>query len=148
MVFWDYREAFLCEAVRGGINAVPPGQIEVARSLGFTFTGLLAQVVVLLKDTTLGYVVSYSELQYSAKVLVSSTGNLIQTNLVATVVYILVNPAILKVADAWGSRTQRNYATAGARVPTTTTMGRALLAGGAPLSALSARAGGASRPDN
>lgn len=37
--------AFLCEAVRGGINAVPAGQIEAARSLGFTFTGVLGRVV-------------------------------------------------------------------------------------------------------
>lgn len=37
--------AFLCEAVRGGINAVPAGQIEAARSLGFTFTGVVGHVV-------------------------------------------------------------------------------------------------------
>ncbi|MCI1642842.1 MAG: amino acid ABC transporter permease [Actinomyces sp.] len=37
--------AFLCEAVRGGVNAVPAGQIEAARSLGFTFSGLLRTVV-------------------------------------------------------------------------------------------------------
>ncbi len=37
--------AFLCEAVRGGINAVPTGQIEAARSLGFSFSGVLGQIV-------------------------------------------------------------------------------------------------------
>lgn len=132
--------ATIAEVFRAGILALPTGQTEAALAVGMTraqtmrlvvfpqavrlvMPGLLAQVVVLLKDTTLGYVVSYSELQYSAKVLVSSTGNLIQTYLVVTLVYILVNLTISKVADAWGSRSQRNYASAGARRPATTTMG-------------------------
>ena len=33
-----FGAAFVCEAVRGGINAVSVGQAEAARSLGFTFT--------------------------------------------------------------------------------------------------------------
>lgn len=37
--------AFLCEALRGGINGVPAGQIEAARSLGFTFGGVVGSVV-------------------------------------------------------------------------------------------------------
>lgn len=37
--------AFLGEAVRTGINAVPAGQIEAARSLGLTFSGVMANVV-------------------------------------------------------------------------------------------------------
>ena len=113
--------ATIAEVFRAGILALPSGQSEAGLALGMTrgqtmrfivlpqairlvLPGLLAQVVVLLKDTTLGYVVSYSELQYSAKVLVSSTGNLIQTYLVVTLVYILVNLAISKTADAWASR--------------------------------------------
>ncbi len=37
--------SFLCEALRAGINGVPAGQIEAARSLGFTFGGVIANVV-------------------------------------------------------------------------------------------------------
>jgi glutamate transport system permease protein len=40
-----YTAAFVCEALRSGINAVPPGQAEAARALGLTFGQSLRQVV-------------------------------------------------------------------------------------------------------
>lgn len=40
-----YTGAFVCEALRSGINAVPAGQAEAARALGLTFTQNLRYVV-------------------------------------------------------------------------------------------------------
>lgn len=40
-----YTSAFICEAVRAGINTVPAGQGEAARSLGMTFGQTLSLVV-------------------------------------------------------------------------------------------------------
>ena len=40
-----YTAAFVCEAVRSGVNAVPVGQAEAARAIGLTFTGTLRHVV-------------------------------------------------------------------------------------------------------
>ncbi|MGK5627674.1 amino acid ABC transporter permease [Streptomyces sp. URMC 123] len=40
-----YTSAFICEAVRAGINTVPVGQGEAARSLGMTFGQSLGDVV-------------------------------------------------------------------------------------------------------
>ncbi|HEY5837332.1 amino acid ABC transporter permease [Streptomyces sp.] len=40
-----YTSAFVCEAVRAGINTVPLGQGEAARSLGMTFAQTLGLVV-------------------------------------------------------------------------------------------------------
>jgi len=40
-----FGAAFVCEAVRGGINAVSVGQAEAARSLGFTFAQSLRYVI-------------------------------------------------------------------------------------------------------
>ncbi|GHE47063.1 amino acid ABC transporter permease [Streptomyces longispororuber] len=40
-----YTSAFICEALRSGINTVPKGQGEAARSLGMTFGQTLSQVV-------------------------------------------------------------------------------------------------------
>ncbi|WP_327288126.1 amino acid ABC transporter permease [Streptomyces sp. NBC_01198] len=40
-----YTSAFVCEAVRAGVNTVPPGQGEAARSLGMSFTQTLSLVV-------------------------------------------------------------------------------------------------------
>jgi glutamate transport system permease protein len=40
-----YTAAFVCEAIRSGINAVSAGQAEAARSLGLTFTQNLRYVI-------------------------------------------------------------------------------------------------------
>ena len=40
-----YTTAFVCEAVRSGINSVAPGEIEAARSVGLRFTQVLRLVV-------------------------------------------------------------------------------------------------------
>ena len=40
-----YTSAFICEVLRSGINTVPRGQGEAARSLGMTFTQTLGAVV-------------------------------------------------------------------------------------------------------
>ncbi|MYS80409.1 amino acid ABC transporter permease [Embleya scabrispora] len=40
-----YTAAFICEAIRSGINTVPIGQAEAARSLGMSFTQTLSQIV-------------------------------------------------------------------------------------------------------
>src|SRR5690349_10564119 len=40
-----YTGAFVCEAVRSGINSVPAGQAEAARAVGLTFTQSLSSVI-------------------------------------------------------------------------------------------------------
>lgn len=40
-----YTSAFVCEAMRAGVNTVPTGQGEAARSLGMTFTQTMGLVV-------------------------------------------------------------------------------------------------------
>jgi glutamate transport system permease protein len=40
-----YHTAFVCEAVRSGINSVDPGQADAARAIGFTFSQTLRLVV-------------------------------------------------------------------------------------------------------
>lgn len=73
-----YTSAFVCEAIRAGINAVPLGQAEAARALGLPFGGVMTQVVLpqairaslpplasvqiaLLKNTTVAGAVGVSE---------------------------------------------------------------------------------------
>ncbi|MEV6972842.1 amino acid ABC transporter permease [Kitasatospora sp. NPDC093806] len=41
----SYTAAFVCEVLRSGINTVPLGQAEAARSLGMTFGQTLTQIV-------------------------------------------------------------------------------------------------------
>lgn len=40
-----YHAAFVCEALRSGVNTVPVGQAEAARSIGLTFTQNLRYVI-------------------------------------------------------------------------------------------------------
>lgn len=40
-----YTAAFVCEAVRSGVNTVPTGQAEAARAIGLTFTQTLRIVI-------------------------------------------------------------------------------------------------------
>jgi glutamate transport system permease protein len=40
-----YTAAFVCEALRSGINTVPPGQAEAARTIGFSFFQTLRIIV-------------------------------------------------------------------------------------------------------
>lgn len=50
--FWNitlamglYTAAFVCEALRSGLNGVPVGQAEAARAIGMPFTRTMSQVV-------------------------------------------------------------------------------------------------------
>lgn len=40
-----YTAAFVCEALRSGINTVPVGQAEAARAIGLSFTQVLAVII-------------------------------------------------------------------------------------------------------
>ena len=40
-----YTSAFVCEAIRSGVNAVPLGQAEAARAIGLRFSGVMRAVV-------------------------------------------------------------------------------------------------------
>ncbi len=119
--------ATIAEVFRAGILALPKGQTEAAIAVGLSpaqtfrlvvfpqsvrivLPALIAQVVILLKDTTLGYVVSYGELQQSGKVLVASTGHLVQTYLIITVIFIGMNIVISNAASAIDRRMSRRRA--------------------------------------
>lgn len=40
-----YHAAFVCEALRSGVNTVPAGQAEAARAIGLTFSQTMNQVI-------------------------------------------------------------------------------------------------------
>jgi polar amino acid transport system permease protein len=78
-----YEGAYLSEVVRSGIEALPKGQMEAARSLGHSHLGamrlvilpqalfnmlpsMLSQFVSTVKETTLGYVINVPELTFAA----------------------------------------------------------------------------------
>ena len=107
--------AVVAEVYRAGVLAVPRGQTNAARSLGLSETqvffsivfpqalrfivpALVAQLVIVVKDTTFGYVVTYGELMQNAKVLIANYQALVPVYLVVAVLYCLVNYAISRAS--------------------------------------------------
>lgn len=114
--------AVLAEVFRAGVLAVPKGQSEAGATVGLTngqtfssivfpqavrmvVPSLVAQIVILLKDTTLAYAISYADLQYSAQVLTSLyPTSLVQTFFIVALTYIAINMAISAGARALDQR--------------------------------------------
>ena len=107
--------ASTAEVFRAGIKAVDIGQHEAAAAIGLSrrdamfsvvlpqavrlvLPSLILALVTLLKDSTLGYVVSYNELQFQGKTLVSITRYLVQTYLVVSLIYIVINFLLTRIA--------------------------------------------------
>jgi len=113
-----YNGAIIGEALRAGINALPKGQREAGLSLGLTpfstriliefpqaFRQMLpiivAQLVVLLKDTSLAYVVAYPEIlriSYQLKDYFGSTTYSFSIFLVVLAIYLAVNFSLSALA--------------------------------------------------
>ena len=113
--------AATAEVFRAGINAVDRGQHEAAAAIGLNrrdamfsvvlpqavrlvLPSLILALVTLLKDSTLGYGVSYNELQFQGKTMVSITRYLVQTYLVVSFIYIVINFLLTRIALALDSR--------------------------------------------
>jgi glutamate transport system permease protein len=65
---------------------------------------ILTQLVVLLKDTSLGYVIGYEELLRRGQQLGEFAGNLVQAYTAIAVFFIVVGVAITKLAQSLSSR--------------------------------------------
>jgi polar amino acid transport system permease protein len=78
-----YETAFLGEVIKAGIQAIPKGQVEASRSLGMSYfrtmreivlpqamfnmiPSILNQLISLIKNTSLAYIISVNELTYAA----------------------------------------------------------------------------------
>lgn len=111
----------VAEVLRSGVNAVPKGQREAAVSLGlrsgsvffkivfpqafrYVIPALIAELVIVLKDTTFAYVVNYADLMQNAKVLISNYDALLSVYLVTAVIYILINYLLNKLSVAMAGR--------------------------------------------
>ncbi|MFF5178971.1 amino acid ABC transporter permease [Micromonospora sp. NPDC000316] len=118
------NSAAFAEIFRAGILALDRGQTEAGLAVGLRrgqvmalvvlpqallqlTPSLVSQLVGLLKDTSLGFVVSYTELLYSGQVLSSYTHLLIQTFMVVALIYLVVNASLSKFARVLQARNGR-----------------------------------------
>jgi glutamate transport system permease protein len=119
-----YTAAFVCEAVRSGINAVSAGQAEAARALGLTFGQSLREIVLpqafrtvvpplgnvwiaMVKNTSIAAGFAVTELTASLQRLSNANGGEILLVLLAVVIgYMLIT-----LPSAYGiSRIERRVA--------------------------------------
>jgi hypothetical protein len=63
---------------------------------------LVAQLVIVVKDTTFGYVVTYGELMQNAKVLIANYQSLVPVYLVVAAIYCLVNYGLSRASKRLG----------------------------------------------
>ncbi|MFD8989619.1 amino acid ABC transporter permease [Streptomyces goshikiensis] len=126
-----YNGCVQAEILRAGVNAVPRGQGEAAYSLGMTKSQVMAnvllpqavrsmlptiisQLVVTLKDTSLGFIILYPELLQTARLIAGNTQVNGQYPYVSTIVvigtiYILLCLALSSLAT-WIERRGRRVA--------------------------------------
>ena len=121
-----YNGSVIAELLRSGVKQLPRGQGEAGLAIGLTPTqtlirillpqaftammpSMLSQFVVILKDTALGYIISYPELLASARRIGSGDGNVLQTLILAAAIFVTVNFVLTAVAtgitDRLASRT-------------------------------------------
>jgi glutamate transport system permease protein len=108
--------AVFAEIVRAGVTALDRGQLDAAGALGLTpgqtmrlvvlpqafrqlQPALVTQVIRTLKESSLGFVVSFPELLRDGQVLGKYSANFLQTYAVVAVVYIVINYSLSRVAD-------------------------------------------------
>ncbi|RDH75171.1 amino acid ABC transporter permease [Mycolicibacterium moriokaense] len=103
-----YNGAVIAEIVRAGVNALPGGQAEAAYSLGLRWGQtmrsillpqaitsmlpvLISQLVVVLKDTAIGYQITFVEMVRQGRNVGSAFGNYIPALIVVAILMISVN---------------------------------------------------------
>ena len=113
------------EAKCGACTVLIEGQamrsVILPQAIRLVIPTLVTQLVALLKDSTLGYVVSYPELMKQAQNLTVYTHLLVQTYLIVAAIYVVVNLLLSRFA-VWlerrlGSRTSSRAARGQAAEP-------------------------------
>jgi glutamate transport system permease protein len=142
-----YNGSVIAEIVRAGVLSIPKGQTEAALANGLTrgqnlrlillpqafrvmLPALISQLVVLLKDTSLGFVIGFEELLRTGGQLVQVLNNPLQIYLVVALIYVVINSALSLLASYVEGRQRRKTGVAApASAQIETGMGQA---GGAP----------------
>ncbi len=118
-----YYSTVFAEVIRSGIRSLPKGQSEAALAIGLTepramrlvilpqalrraLPNLFTQAASLLKDTSLGVFVTYSELLSRAKIVGEFGSNFLQSFVVAGFMYI----AVVAILTSTANRLQKRQA--------------------------------------
>ncbi|MFI9356644.1 amino acid ABC transporter permease [Streptomyces lydicus] len=157
-----YNGSVQAEVLRAGINSVPKGQREAAYALGMRKTQvmttvlipqavramlptIISQLVVTLKDTSLGYIITFEELLFTARqmstnIIVNGNDTYVPVIIVTGVIYVamcLVLSALANWIEARGRRAKTGIGVTAAGEPVTATdaLDTADAAAGGPVAA-------------
>ena len=128
-----YNGAVLGEIFRAGILSLDRGQTDAAYALGLTYwqamvsvlipqaarrmiPAIVSQLVTLLKDTSLAFVISFDELLRRSENTGQYFHNPLQAALAAAVLYIVVNLTLSTLARRLEVRQRRRYNAGAVRV--------------------------------
>ena len=123
-----YNGSVLAEVIRAGVESLPRGQAEAGYAIGMTKSKVLSliqlpqavrammpviisQLVVTLKDTALGFIITYKELLDYAKLLGNSSQfgiPIVPTTIVVGIIYIVLCALLSWAAHAVQKRTSRS----------------------------------------
>jgi glutamate transport system permease protein len=121
-----YNGSVLAEVLRAGVESLPRGQKEAGYAIGLRKSGVMrlillpqairamlpvivAQLVVTMKDTALGFIITYPELLYFAKQLTSQQGRpVLQSAFVIGGIYIIMCLILSGIAKYLEIRTRRS----------------------------------------
>lgn len=120
-----YNSSVIAELIRSGVGSLPRGQREAGLALGMTpwvtlstillpqaitamLPSIVSQLVVILKDTALGYLITYPELLKSATNLGTFNANKLPAYIVVAAIFILINYLLTRVARWLERRLQKS----------------------------------------
>jgi glutamate transport system permease protein len=132
-----YNGSVIAEIVRAGILSIAKGQTEAAYAMGLSrgqtlrlvllpqavrvmLPALVSQLVVLLKDTSLGFVIGFEELLRTGGQLVQFLNNPLQMYVAVALVYIAINSALSALAGYLEGRQRRTVGSSATLAPTET----------------------------
>ena len=124
-----YNGSVIAELIRSGVHSLPRGQTEAGLAVGLTpgqtlrsillpqairamLPALVSQLIVVLKDTALGYLIVYAELLQRSQNLAANYGNIIVAFFVAGVIFVIINALLAWVAhwlENWMSTRQAGH---------------------------------------
>lgn len=141
-----YNGSVQAEVLRAGIDSVPTGQREAAYALGLSKTQvmttvlipqavramlptIISQLVVTLKDTSLGYIITFEELLYTARqmstnIIVNGNDTYVPVIIVTGTIYVamcLVLSALANWIERRGRRAKTGISMASADEPVSAT---------------------------
>jgi glutamate transport system permease protein len=122
-----YNGSVFAELVRSGVYGLPRGQREAALAIGLRdgqslrlveipqaliamLPAIASQLVVILKDTALGAIITNPDLLDAARRFGSGNGNILQSLVVVALIFIVINYGLTRVAGMLAGRVGRRTA--------------------------------------